>query len=130
MPERVQRTRRKGQHGMPEGAVYVGRGSKWGNPFRVIKDGIGYHVIHTDEDGHEMYVVGTDDDQASAVSVAVAEYETHLTEHPELVLAARAELAGKDLACWCRPGAPCHGDLLVRVAAGEALQAIETDEEN
>ena len=32
MPQRIQRRRIKGWR-MPEGAVYVGRGSKWGNPF-------------------------------------------------------------------------------------------------
>jgi hypothetical protein len=28
----------------------------------------------------------------------------------------RAELAGRDLACWCRPDALCHADVLLRVA--------------
>lgn len=36
MPQRSQRRRVKGWR-MPEGAVYVGRGSKWGNPFRVYQ---------------------------------------------------------------------------------------------
>jgi hypothetical protein len=30
----------------------------------------------------------------------------------------RAELAGKDLACWCRPSQPCHADVLLSIAAG------------
>lgn len=33
-PVRVQRKRTKGWR-MPEGAVYVGRGSRWGNPYRI-----------------------------------------------------------------------------------------------
>jgi len=28
----------------------------------------------------------------------------------------RAELAGRDLACWCPVGSPCHGDVLLAVA--------------
>lgn len=28
----------------------------------------------------------------------------------------RRELAGKDLACWCKPGHPCHADVLLEVA--------------
>lgn len=32
----------------------------------------------------------------------------------------RRELAGKDLACWCRPGAPCHADVLLELANGDA----------
>jgi Domain of unknown function (DUF4326) len=30
----------------------------------------------------------------------------------------RRELKGKDLVCWCIPGAPCHGDVLLVVANG------------
>jgi hypothetical protein len=28
----------------------------------------------------------------------------------------RAHLAGKDLACWCTPGDPCHADVLLEIA--------------
>lgn len=35
-PQRIQRKRVKGWR-MPEGAVYVGRGSKWGNPFGPLR---------------------------------------------------------------------------------------------
>ena len=31
----------------------------------------------------------------------------------------RRELKGKDLICWCKPGAPCHADVLLDVANGE-----------
>ncbi len=27
-----------------------------------------------------------------------------------------APLKGKDLACWCKPGEPCHGDVLLEIA--------------
>ncbi len=37
MPERIQRRRTKGWR-MPEGAVYVGRPSRWGNPFAYRSD--------------------------------------------------------------------------------------------
>nr|WP_280950316.1 DUF4326 domain-containing protein [Mesorhizobium wenxiniae] len=30
---------------------------------------------------------------------------------PQLVAAAKAELRGKNLACWCKAGAPCHADV-------------------
>jgi hypothetical protein len=30
----------------------------------------------------------------------------------------RAELAGHDLACWCKPGDPCHADVLLEIANG------------
>jgi Domain of unknown function (DUF4326) len=40
---------------------------------------------------------------------------------PQLLAAARRELAGVDLACWCQlDSRPCHGDVLLLVAAGAA----------
>ena len=41
----------------------------------------------------------------------LAHFRTYLTEHPELVAAARRELRGKNLACRCRLDEPCHGDI-------------------
>ena len=79
---------------MPSGAVSVAYPTKWANPFRP--------AARTPE----------------ANAVAVEKYRQHLAEHPELVAAARAELAGKDLACWCAPELPCHADVLLAVAAG------------
>jgi Domain of unknown function (DUF4326) len=40
----------------------------------------------------------------------------HLEGEPELVEAARHELAGRDLACWCPLDLPCHADVLLDVA--------------
>jgi len=69
--------------------VYVGRPSKWGNPFVVGKDG--------------------------ARGECIALYEAWLRESP-LMLAALDELRGLVLGCWCAPR-PCHGDVLVRLAS-------------
>jgi hypothetical protein len=46
-------------------------------------------------------------------------YRAHLREHPELVEQARRELAGHDLACWCRPDQECHADVLLAVVGGQ-----------
>ena len=35
----------KRKSGIPAGAVYIGRGSKWGNPFRIGPDGDRARVI-------------------------------------------------------------------------------------
>ncbi len=69
--------------------VYIGRPSKWGNPFVVGRDGTRAQVIER--------------------------YERWLVEQPELV-AALPELAGKTLGCWCAPQG-CHGDVLARLAS-------------
>lgn len=73
--------------------VYIGRPSKWGNPYTVGRDGSRADVI--------------------------ARYELWLAGQPEL-LAALGELAGKTLGCWCAPE-PCHGDVLVRLAETPSL---------
>jgi len=74
--------------GIPAGAVYIGRGSKWGNPFRIDHDG----------------------DRATVI----AKYERWLADQHHL-LRALDELRGGDLVCFCAPRA-CHGDLLLRLA--------------
>lgn len=70
----------------PKDAVYIGRPSKWGNPFTIGRDGTRDEVI-------ALY----------RASLAGREAEV------------RRELRGKDLKCWCAP-LPCHGDVLVEVA--------------
>ncbi|VUD72973.1 hypothetical protein MET9862_03582 [Methylobacterium symbioticum] len=74
--------------GMTPGAVYIGRGSKWGNPF----------------------VIGRDSDRATVI----AKHERWLADRHDL-LRALDELRKRDLVCFCAP-LPCHGDLLRRLA--------------
>lgn len=70
-------------------AVYIGRGSKWGNPFVIGKDGTREEVI--------------------------AKYKTWVQLQPGMVQAIKKELKGKNLLCFCKP-AKCHGDWLLEVA--------------
>lgn len=74
--------------GVPAGPVYIGRGSKWGNPFRI----------------------GPDGDRAAVI----AKYERWLADQRHL-LRSLDELRGCDLVCFRAPQ-PCHGDLLMRLA--------------
>jgi hypothetical protein len=88
VPQRLVRSRQKGYR-LPEGSVYVGRPTKWGNPFRIA-------------------------DQADAV--AVYRYELESGRLRVTVEEVRRELAGLDLVCWCAPGQPCHADVLMEIA--------------
>lgn len=78
----------KRKHKPTANDVYIGRPSKWGNPFVIGKD-------------------GTRDD-------VIRKYEIWLQQQPHL-MAALPELRGKTLVCWCKPAA-CHGDVLARWA--------------
>lgn len=80
---------RGGQDSYPCWAVRIDRRTKWGNPFVIGKDGTREEVI--------------------------AKYEAWLRSKPDLMLAVKLELSGKDLLCWCAP-LPCHGDVLLRIA--------------
>lgn len=105
-PGRVQRQRTTGWR-MPEGVVYVGRPTRWGNPFRVGED---YQIVLRDGSQRAGHV----DDAARAVDL-FAEY---IEANPDLVPIVREHLAGRDLACWCPVGQPCHADVLLAVANG------------
>lgn len=77
----------KRRDGVPLGAVYVGRPSKWGNPYRIGVDGTREEVVQL--------------------------YRERFPK-PSIRLAQK-ELRGKDLVCWCAP-LPCHADFLLEIA--------------
>jgi hypothetical protein len=68
--------------------IYIGRPSKWGNPFTIGRDGTREQLIE--------------------------KYHRWIITQPEL-LAALPELKGRVLGCWCKPKA-CHGDVLAELA--------------
>jgi len=101
-PKRIQRKRTKGWK-MPDGAVYVGRPTEWGNPFRV--------------------------DSCESREVAVANYRRWIEARDADLrrtgkkffdgpysVTVRMSLRDKDLACWCPLDQPCHADVLLEIA--------------
>ena len=115
-PKRIQRQRTKGWR-MPEGAVYVGRPSKWGNPYRWDE----YRSAHVDEDG-ERWPIPEERRRSFAVidfrAAMDPEYGFGVGDYPDRETI-RRELAGRDLACWCPLDQPCHADVLLELANGE-----------
>lgn len=67
--------------------IYIGRPSKWGNPFSIGKDGTRAEVIE--------------------------KYRKYILNKSEL-MSQLSELKNKILGCWCKPKA-CHGDVLVEL---------------
>lgn len=74
---------------IPDGAVYVGRPTQFGNPWRVGRDGTREEVVQ--------------------------KYRDFLQSNETLQQLARDKLKGKDLVCWCAPE-PCHAEVLAEVA--------------
>jgi hypothetical protein len=78
---------------LPADCVYVGRNAKrgdvkWGNPFKVVRDGTRVEVI--------------------------AKYRDWIVQQPDR-MAELPELCGKDLVCHCAP-LPCHAEVLLELA--------------
>lgn len=71
--------------------VYIGRGSSYGNPFPMAREGDREAVID--------------------------EFRSWLKGQPELLRMIRAVLPGKSVGCFCSPR-PCHGDVLSEIAQG------------
>ena len=74
---------------IPPDAVFVGRPSKWGNPFKVKRDGDVIEVV----DKYRTWLINQ-------------------IAHNRLDI---NELRGKDLVCWCAPSL-CHADILLELA--------------
>lgn len=70
------------------GAVFIGRPSKWGNPYKMSKTATRENVVKA--------------------------YEVYLLSNAELMNSLH-ELRGRDLVCFCAPE-PCHGDVLLKYA--------------
>lgn len=110
MPKRIQRKRTKGWR-MPEGAVYVGRPTQWGNPFtvghRYTEDDSFFRVYGEYLDGGLV----TTENCLRAFRAWCAKYFELMPNGEWLEY-----LRGKDLACWCKEGEPCHADILLELA--------------
>lgn len=75
--------------------TYIGRPSKWGNPYTHKQDGktLAKYVVNTRED-------------------AIVAYKVWITEgEGRYLLNDLHELKNKTLGCWCKPKS-CHGDVL------------------
>ena len=118
--KRVQRKRTKGWK-MPENTVYVGRPTKWGNPFTIEKyknsgcygvNAPGKYLNGIIEEYSPLPFLGKDE----ALKVACECYKM-MIGRDEFLMKELEELRGKDLACWCSLSSPCHADILIELLA-------------
>lgn len=114
-PVRLQLSRRKGFdlqklslaiNGLP--AVKVCRPGPWGNPF-VVTEKVRAGAIT----GGFYFAVPTVEDAVECFREMLAFAEG---AHADWLRAHLHELHGKNLACWCKPGEPCHADVLLDLA--------------
>ena len=133
-PERIQRSRQTKQvspNGLP--IIYVGRPSKWGNPFVIDKVEKNWIVYF--ENGEMTTERGAFLTKQDAVNAAVSLFEQYVSflepikfgktkeeykEDEEIFNEFIGELKGKNLSCWCRLDCKCHADVLLELANREA----------
>lgn len=94
-PVRIQRKRIKGWT-MPPNTVSVTRPGRWGNPFKIGDDMPGLKDCPMDAE-----------DAAHCFELFIPNCS---------IEAARKELRGKNLACFCALDQACHADVLLRLA--------------
>lgn len=136
-PKRIQRQRTKGWR-MPDGALYVGRPTILGNPFRAYKceccgywdvkddNGVTYLVDHTYTRRPEVRADrATWTTRSEAIKKCVSLYSDEATywvggrlKWDPVYAEAVTALRGHDLACWCPLDQPCHADVLLEIANG------------
>lgn len=111
-PARVRRRRVKGWR-MPPGAVYVGRPTRFGNPF-TLADALADQLDLTEAQAREccarmygLWLAG----ELFLTDPAAVEQRAWILGHLD-------RLTGRTLACWCPPG-PCHADRLIELANPE-----------
>jgi len=101
-PQRIQLRRAAGfnlqtssaaLNGLP--AVVVSRPTKWGNPYKLSE---------------------FSGSPARKAELAVAAFSQMVQTNRDSRILAKLELRGKNLACWCPPGAACHADILLQIA--------------
>lgn len=95
-PRRIQRKRCKGWR-MPSNTVYVGRPTKWGNPYNTGDPAVDMRCFRKELEWY-LSGVGCSPDRTKFVRQGLE------------------ELRGKNLACWCAPDQPCHADVLLELA--------------
>lgn len=124
---------------MPPGAVYVGRPTVFGNPWKVVPapppkqvgadytiEGPGLFFCWTDELDHAhdfaayLYRAWLDEgNQCRALFCAARAERERLDKRRRQILGQLSALTGRDLACWCAEDYACHASVLLELANPE-----------
>lgn len=98
-PRRIQRSRAKGWR-LPDNTVCVDRSTQWGNPYKIGS------------------ILSTGALMTSGMAVMLFELDLQKGRLP-FKISDLWKLRGKNLACFCPVGQPCHADILLTLANGE-----------
>lgn len=129
-PKRIQQRRTKDWR-KPDGAVAVGRGTRWGNPWRAYRGSVigpswfAYKTLVMDAPvrtlpTEECAVFSSHSPASSAVAATVEVFRDYCSvmarDRKHEFTAWLYSLRGQDLMCWCPLDQPCHADVLLEIA--------------
>lgn len=127
MTRRIQMSRKKGARlrDQSDDYVVVSRPTKWGNPFHDRIQAIEFLDRAMPMLGLGPLEAGCTDIQLYGFSFGLflelrenGPVQPIILQYPTIETI-KAELSGRDLACWCPCNEPyCHAELLLRIAAG------------
>ncbi|MDP2131924.1 MAG: DUF4326 domain-containing protein [Erythrobacter sp.] len=109
MPKRIQLSRRRGWR-MPPNTVKVDRSTRWGNPFQL-----GTKICTGSGMTYAERKLTTAGQLVEAFREMLGMTPRNFPSNERI----RAELSGKNLACWCPLDKPCHADVLLKLANDE-----------
>lgn len=110
-PERIQLSRAKNSR-MPPNTVKVDRSTKWGNPFNKTQIGVPFPPPNGEEYPQRIVLFRGEPSLDRCLDLYLVSLLLRVVVDPKIT----EPLRGKNLACWCKPGAPCHADILLEVA--------------
>jgi hypothetical protein len=112
VPVRIQRSRTSKQvspNGLP--IVYVGRPSKWGNPFKVVGEEGNWFIVNEENEPLVSFY-----DKKDAIDCCIENYKEYISHEHNLQIVNVFDLKGKNLSCWCKLDCKCHVDVLLKLA--------------
>lgn len=128
-PRRIQLSRHKGWR-LPSNTVKVDRTTRFGNPFKVLPGDNGTWEV---TEGRRQWPGRASKIEAQELSISLFREEiagTASNSADRAVLYPSTSeiieaLRGRNLACWCGLGSPCHADVLLEIANGSAADEVK-----
>lgn len=111
-PVRIQLSRAKG-YKMPPNTLKVDRSTRWGNPFNSSQLATTFkNVVPGETFPAPVIYFNCPPSLERCIDLYIAVLASKCKDNPEFL----TPLRGKNLACWCKPDALCHADVLLRIA--------------
>jgi len=103
---------------MPNGAKYIGHPTQWGNPFKIGDElgAVRAVIVKRTSLTHLPLPCKLDASMCVELFKVYAEMKVKDGKYPYGRVS--QILGNHDLCCWCKPGEPCHGDVLLELANG------------